>query len=325
MSTLKVFTDIQASAGLLDWLRHEIAPHELLLPSKRAASVLVEQASDPLIAEADIAFGQPDVASVLNAPRLRWLQVSSAGFTRYDTPEFRETAKARGLVVTNSSHVYNQACAEHVFAFMLAQARQLPRSLATRCSNSDPTWTALRESSRLLLGQSVLIYGYGAIAERLIGMLAPFGMEITAVRRQPRGNEGIRIVTPEQAIAALGEADHVINILPDNADSRGFFNQALFSAMKPGSVFYNIGRGTTVDQDALADALQHGPPDAAWLDVTDPEPLPEGHRLLGLPNCHITPHVAGGQRGESRVLVAHFLENFRRHLNGVALLNRVIG
>lgn len=325
MSTLKVFTDIQAAPELIDWLRNEIIPHELLIPAKRAASVLVEQTSDPLIAEADIAFGQPDVTSVLASPRLKWLQVSSAGFTRYDTPEFREAAKARGLVVTNSSHVYDQACAEHVFSFMLAQARQLPRSLATHCTNSDPAWTALRESSRLLLGQSVLIYGYGAIAERLIRMLAPFHMEISAVRRSPRGNEGIRILAPHQAVAALAEADHVINILPDNAESRGFFNVALFSAMKPGSVFYNIGRGTTIDQDALADALQHGLLDAAWLDVTDPEPLPAGHRLLGLPNCHITPHVAGGQRGESRVLVAHFIENFRRHLKGEPLVNRVIG
>ncbi|BCU75779.1 D-2-hydroxyacid dehydrogenase [Luteolibacter sp. LG18] len=325
MSVLKVFTDIQASPALFDWLRQEIAPHELLIPAKRAASVLVEQASDPLIAEADIAFGQPDVASVLAAPRLKWLQVSSAGFTRYDTPEFRSTATARGLIVTNSSHVYDQACAEHVFAFMLAQARQLPCSLATRCANSDLAWTALRESSRLLLGQSVLIHGYGAIAERLVGMLEPFGVEITAIRRSPRGDEGIRVVTPDRATEALATADHVINILPDNAESRGYFNPAIFSAMKPGSVFYNIGRGTTVDQDALADTLENGPLAAAWLDVTDPEPLPEGHRLLGLPNCHITPHVAGGQSGETQVLIAHFLRNFRRHLGGETLVNRVIG
>lgn len=324
MSTLKVFTDIQAPPELLDWLRCEIAPHELLVPGKRAASVLVEQASDPLIAEADIALGQPDTASVLAAPRLRWLQVSSAGFTRYDTPAFREAATARGLIVTNSSHVYDQACAEHAFAFMLAQARQLPRSLATRCANSDPAWSSLRESSRLLLGQSVVIYGYGAIAERLVAMLAPFEMEVTAIRRQPRGDEGIRVVTPDQADAVLAAADHVINMLPDNAESRGFFDRGRFAALKPGSVFYNIGRGTTVDQDALAEALENGPLAQAWLDVTDPEPLPEGHPLLGLENCHITPHVAGGQRDETRVLIAHFLRNFRRHLDGEPLVNRVI-
>ena len=76
---------------------------------------------------ADIAFGQPDVAGMLGADRLRWIHLTSAGYTRYDTPEFRAFAESRRLLVTNSSAVYSEACAEHLFAFMLAQARGLPR------------------------------------------------------------------------------------------------------------------------------------------------------------------------------------------------------
>jgi phosphoglycerate dehydrogenase-like enzyme len=275
------------------------------------------------MAEADVAFGQPSVAGVRAAEKLRWLQVSSAGFTRYDTPEFRAEAKARGLAVTNSSSVYDQACAEHAFAFLFAQARMLPQGLATRTPNGSGEWWALRRGSRLLEGQSLLLVGYGAIGERLVELLAPFKMRITAMRRAPRGDEGIPVVSLEGLPAALAEADHVMNLLPDNAESRGFFGTERFARMKAGAVFYNIGRGTTVDQlalnEALADHLS-----AAWLDVTDPEPLPDDHPLWQRPNCHITPHTAGGYEGETVVLVDRFLENFGRFLKGEALRNRVM-
>src|SRR6185369_4187381 len=137
--------------------------------------------------------------------------------------------------------------------------------------------------------------------------------------RHPRGDERLPVVTPEQLPAALAEADHVINILPDNATSRHFVNAERFFQMKRGAIFYNIGRGTTVEQQALAAALHRGQLAAAWLDVTDPEPLPGGHPLLAAPNCHITPHTAGGHRGEDETLVRHFLSNFRRYLAGEKL------
>lgn len=130
MTPLKIFTDIKAPVELLAWFQEQIQPHQLLLPTQPGTSVLAEAPVDPLMAEADILLGQPRTEGVLSSPRVRWLQVSSAGFTRYDTPEFRLAAQSRGLTVTNSSGVYDQACAEHVFSFMLAQARLLPQSLA---------------------------------------------------------------------------------------------------------------------------------------------------------------------------------------------------
>jgi phosphoglycerate dehydrogenase-like enzyme len=323
MSVLTVFTDLQAEPALIQRLREGIHPHVLVLPGRTASSVLAEVPPDPAMAEADIAFGQPAVAGVLAAEKLKWLQVSSAGYTRYDTPEFRAAAKARGWMVTNSSSVYDQACAEHAFAFLFAQSRMLPRGLATRTPNGSPEWWAIRRGSRLLEGQSVLLVGYGAIGERLVELLAPFKMRITAMRRTPRGDEGIPTVAMDGLPAALAEADHVINLLPDNAESRGFFDAERFAQMKRGAVFYNIGRGTTVDQDALNDALAEHLA-AAWLDVTDPEPLPDDHPLWQRANCHITPHTAGGYEGETAVLIERFLENFGRFLKGEALRDRVI-
>jgi phosphoglycerate dehydrogenase-like enzyme len=320
---VKIFTDLQASPEQIAWLRQGLAPHELLLPASGASSVLADLPTDPLMREADIVLGQPRVDAVLASPNLKWLQVSSAGYTRYDTPEFRAAMKARGVPVTNSSHVYDAPCAEHVLAFLLANARQLPRALRTRCANGSPEWLGLRRDSRLLQGQSLLLVGYGAIAERLIELLGPFRMRITAMRRTPRGDEKVAIVAPDQVAGALAEADHVVNILPENAGSRGWFDAARFSQMKPGAVFHNIGRGTTVNQDDLAAALESGRLAAAWLDVTDPEPLPGDHALWTLDNCHITPHTAGGQFDETRVLIGHFLENFRRFLEDRPLVNRI--
>ena len=155
-------------------------------------------------------------------------------------------------------------------------------------------------------------------------MLAPFRMKITALRRQPRGDESIAIVTEELLAPALATADHVINILPDNAASIGFINQERLAQMKLGAAFYNIGRGTTVDQTALDASLRSGHLAAAWLDVTDPEPLPEGHPLLTAPNCHLTPHTAGGHPNESVTLVRHFLANFKRFVANEPLRDRVM-
>jgi phosphoglycerate dehydrogenase-like enzyme len=324
MSTLKVFTDLQAAPELIDWLRQSIAPHELLLPAPTGASVLSDVPTDPLMQEADIVLGQPRTDAVISSSKLKWLQVSTAGFTRYDTADFRAAMKERGIPVTNSSRVYDDACAEHVMAFMLANARQLPIGLATRCPNGVPEWNAIRANSRLLQGQSLLIVGYGAIAERLVELLAPFRMKITAMRRAPRGDEKVTIVTPAEVDAALVDADHVINILPDNPESRQWFNADRFGKMKPGAIFHNIGRGTTVNQEDLAAALASGQVGAAWLDVTDPEPLADDHILWTFPNCYITPHTAGGQGGESKVLIQHFLDNFARYQKGETLVNQVM-
>jgi phosphoglycerate dehydrogenase-like enzyme len=321
---MRIFTDLTLSPELLDFLRQGISPHELLLPEQGGASVLADLPTDPRMQEADIVLGQPRTDAVLSSTRLKWLQVSTAGYTRYDRDDFRAEMRARGIPVTNSSHVYDDPCAEHVLAFMLANARQLPRGLRTRCANGAPEWNDLRRDSRLLQGQSLLIVGYGAIAERIIELLAPFRMDIAAMRRTPRGDEKVEIVTPHHVAAALGRADHVIDILPDNAGSRGWFDAGRFAQMKAGSVFYNIGRGTTVDQAALAAALRSGHLSAAWLDVTDPEPLPDDHELWSCPNCHITPHTAGGQWDETRVLIRHFLGNLRRFEAGEALVNRIM-
>jgi len=324
MPRLCIFCDAPLSDSALELLKEGTAPHELVFPRRAAESVLVRTEPDPALGTADIAFGQPDVTTVLKSDRLRWIHLTSAGYTRYDTPEFRSFAKSRGLRVTNSSAVYAEACAEHVFAFMLAQARRLPQGLQSRCASGSPQWIELREGSTLLQNQRAVILGFGAIASRLLELLAPFGMKVIAMRRNPRGDEGIPTVAPEHLQEALAAADHVISILPDNAASIHFISTERLGWMKPGAIFYNVGRGATVDQQALFESLRSGHLGAAWLDVTDPEPLPEDHPLWTVPNCYITPHTAGGHRRESETLVRHFLDNFNRFLSDLPLRDRIM-
>jgi phosphoglycerate dehydrogenase-like enzyme len=207
---------------------------------------------------------------------------------------------------------------------MLAQSRRLPEALRTRVAAGTPEYIRLRGLSRSLVGDQVLLLGLGAIARRLIELLAPFRMKIVGLRRKRVGNEPVPVITPAELPAALATADHVVNILPDNADSRNFVDAKFLKSMKRGAVFYNIGRGTTVAQEALAEALRSGHLGAAWLDVTDPEPLPEGHPLLSAPNCFSTPHTGGGHQNESESLVRHFLDNFHRFQDGLPLLDRVM-
>ena len=124
--------------------------------------------------------------------------------------------------------------------------------------------------------------------------------------------------------AALAKSDHVVNMLYESAETRRFFDRSRFAAVKPGAVFYNIGRGATVDQEALLEALRSGRLGAAWLDVTDPEPLPGEHPFWAEPNCFITPHVAGGHDGEVKTLIRHFLKNLDRFVRGESLADRVM-
>jgi phosphoglycerate dehydrogenase-like enzyme len=118
-------------------------------------------------------------------------------------------------------------------------------------------------------------------------------------------------------------ADHVLNILPMSPTTQKFFDSSRFERMKRTAVFYNMGRGRTVDQDALRRALIDGVIGAAYLDVMHPEPLPGDDPLWTTPNCYITPHTGGGHIGERDRQVEHFIRNLRLYERGEELRDRV--
>ena len=305
-------------------LRDGTARHQLVHLEPPASGPRQPDAASAVAAEAEILFGQPDPTALLSSPTLRWVQLTSAGFTRYDREDIRQAFGARGAVLTNSSHVFDEPCAEHLAAMMFALARRLPQCVDNQLgAKSWLQHEAHARTARLLTGQTALIYGFGAIARRLAEILAPLRMQLLGVRRAPQGDEGIPILTTEQADARLDKADHVVNILPDSASTRRFFNEGRFARFKHGARFYNIGRGATVDQNALLAALQRAHVESAYLDVTDPEPLPPGHPLWTAPNCWISPHVAGSHSDEEVRLVRHFLSNLEAFASGQPLTDRV--
>lgn len=305
-------------------LQEGIRGHRLILSSVRDSSVLSGGTPDPEMAEADVAFGQPAVGDCLRFPRLRWVQLTTAGYGRYDTDEFRENFRARGARLTKSSVVFAEPVAQHVLAMMLALARNLLPSY--RDQLTDHAWHFLehRRSSRLLSGQTVLLLGFGTIGRRLAELLAPFGCEIYAVRRQTRSERGVRIVPEEDLTKVLALADHVVNLLPESEATRHWVNGRRLACFRPGSRFYSVGRGSTVDQPALLEALKSGVPAAAYLDVTEPEPLPPDHPFWTAPNCFITPHTAGGRHDQNEALVEHFLANLAALGRGQPLTDAVI-
>jgi len=322
---MRIFVDVPLTQEAMKLLQDSILGHQLVLPNNPTKSVLEMAKWDENISNAEVFFGQPDPLFIEKANNLKWIHVSSSGITRYDNPFFRNLVAKRNIVVSNSAMVYNEQCAMHVLCFILAQARNLPYSLKTRVESGTKTWHDLRASCVPLQGQTVLIVGFGAIGKRLAELLEPFHMNVLAYRRKPRGDENVPVLSNEQLTNILSaQADHIVNLLPYSQETHHFFDEARFANVKRGSIFYNIGRGTTVDQTALVKALRSKVLKAAWLDVTDPEPLPDNHPLLSEPNCFITPHVAGGDSDEVMKLVKHFIGNLHRFSKGEKLLDTVM-
>jgi phosphoglycerate dehydrogenase-like enzyme len=321
---LTIWCNAKFPEAVIAELRQRVAVHRLVFPAALQKSNLAVGVADPLLAEADIAFGQPDPEQVMMLAKLKWVQLTTAGYTRYDRDDLRAAFRGRGAALTNSSSVYSEPCAQHAMAFMLGLSRRLPQCMDDQ--RGGRPWHALDHRSRchLLSGQTVLILGFGAIAKRLVELLQPFRMNIVAVRRKAIGDETCRIVATENVGQVLPLADHVMNILPSSGATDGFMSRARIGQMKPGAIYYNIGRGTTQDQAALVDALNEHRLAAAYLDVTDPEPLPPEHPLWSAPSCYITPHTAGGHADEFRSLVRHFTENLDRWIGGRELIDRIV-
>jgi phosphoglycerate dehydrogenase-like enzyme len=321
-STLTVWCNLPLPAGALAALTRGLGQHRLVRALEMPEYNQPLGRPDRLLPEADVAFGQPEADQCAASTRLLWVHVTSAGYTTFDAADVRAALIGRAIPVTTSSSVYAEPCAQHVLGYLLADARQLPRSLRDQASERGWNTTPTRAASLLLAGQTVLLVGLGAIGARLAELLAPFGIRLVGFRRQPRGDEPVETRPVADLPAWLPRADFVIDLLPASGETADFFDGAKFAIMKPGAVFINVGRGTTVDQEALLAALR-GHLRAAYLDVTVPEPLPPKHPLWSEPKCIITPHVAGGHVDEYDRLVAVFLANFQRFLHGQPLTGRV--
>jgi phosphoglycerate dehydrogenase-like enzyme len=227
--------------------------------------------------------GRPDgLAEVLAAqPELRWVQLPYAGV--------EAVAAAGGLhperTWTCAKGSYAEPVAEH--ALLLAQAglRLLPERLRAR------TWG--RAAGTSLYDRRVTILGGGGITGELLRLLAPYRVEATVVRRRPDPVPGAARTVPTEALPSVLPGALVVFVaLALTPETIGIIGAPELNAMDPTAFLVNVARGRHVDTEALADALAGGTIAGAGLDVTEPEPLPDGHRLWDEPRCIITPHTA---------------------------------
>jgi len=242
---------------------------------------------------------------------VRWVQLPSAGVERW----LRAGAVDGERTWTSATGAYGPPVAEHALALMLAADKAIHRFARER------EWTAEgRHQVRALEGSTVAIVGAGGIGRALIGLLEPFGAEVIAVTRRGRDVPGARRTLPADRVQEVWpEAHHVVIAAPATDGTRRLVGARELAAMREDAWLVNVARGTLVDTDALVEALRSGSIAGAALDVTDPEPLPDGHPLWELPNALITPHVATPPEAERRHFAARVEENVRRLAAGEEL------
>jgi phosphoglycerate dehydrogenase-like enzyme len=217
-------------------------------------------------------------------PQIQWVQLPWAGVDAFS--DVLAASARPGLMWTSAKGAYAQPVAEHALALTLALLRVLPKRV--RATSWDPV-----PDGRSLYGRNVVIIGAGGIALELMRLLEPFEPSITVVRRSSEPVQGAtRTVTTGSLRDVLPDADVVIVAAALTAGTRHLIGRDELRLLGPHAHLVNIARGGLVDTDALVDALAAGTIAGAALDVTDPEPLPDGHPLWAEPRCLITPHMA---------------------------------
>ena len=208
---------------------------------------------------------------------------------------------------------YADDVAEHVLAFILAAARRLPQAAKQR------SW--VRNEGGRLAGATVGIVGAGGIGTAVIERLAPFGVGVLALTRSGREIPGAKRSLPSESLDELLEAsDYVVLALPLTEESRGLIGARELDLIGPDGWLLNVARGAIVQTDALVEALRGNRIAGACLDVTEPEPLPDGHPLWDFENVLVTPHVANPPQLEIGVLAARVEDNVRRFAAGEELV-----
>ncbi len=292
-------------------------PEQRFIDAVESAGGVVEELSERTRGLVWLSYRDPEsFAHALEAhPGIGWVQLPFAGVDAFAGVL---AAEARpGLLWTSAKGAYAQPVAEHALALTLALLRVLPKRVRAR------SW-ATEDEGRSLYGMNVVIVGAGGIALELIRLLAPFGTDITVVRRSAHPVEGARATVPSERLReVLPHADVVVVAAALTEGTRRLFGEAEFAAMKPSAYLVNVARGGLVDTDALVSALRNGEIAGAGLDVTDPEPLPDGHPLWDEPNALITPHQADTAEMVAPLLAERIRLNVEAFLGDGRFVGRV--
>jgi phosphoglycerate dehydrogenase-like enzyme len=268
----------------------------------------------------EIVFGSPPRDLLEKAPNLRWIQQWGAGadwLLRH--PELAD----KDFILTSASGVHAVPIAEHLLAFMLCFGRGFHKALRWQGQHH---WQKVAQGDLFELpGKTALVVGVGAIGAHFATLASALGVEVVGLRRDPsRSAPGVaRMVGPEALRSELPRADFVVITVPLTPETRGMFGEEELRLMKQDGYLLNIGRGGTVDEEALVRALRDGRIAGAGLDVFETEPLPADSPLWDMEQVIITSHYSGlTPRYEERVF-GIFIPNLERYLAGERMENVV--
>lgn len=252
--------------------------------------------------------GADELGVILQAHQgIGWVQLPWAGVDAFESVLRRYAGSARPLW-TSAKGAYAEPVAEHALTLTLALMRMLPEKARST------SWAAKRDGISLF-GRNVVIVGAGGVATETIRLLAPFDTRITVVRRSPGDVAGAdRTVVAAEFDDVLPEADALILAAAATDETAKLIDERRLALMKPEAVLVNIARGPLVDSLALDAALRAGHLWGAGLDVTDPEPLPDGHPLWTAPRCIITSHSADTPEMVEPLLAGRVTRNVRAFL-----------
>jgi phosphoglycerate dehydrogenase-like enzyme len=268
--------------------------------------------------QAQIAVGWPDPRWLLGTG-VRFLQIGSSGWDAYDSAEMRGS----GIVVCSGRGIYSIGVAEHCIAMMLALARRLPSHIHDKQQKIFRRHPPYAE----IAGTTACIVGPGSIGMELASRCSGLGMRVIGVvRDESRIGPPLEKIFPVRDLTiAVRESDHIFMTASGNRANQRLFTREILQAFRPTAYFYNVSRGTTVDEEALYELLAEGRIAGAGLDVAMAEPLPQDSPLWNLGDTVlITGHSAGLSQGYPERFCALVIRNLRRFHEGEAVENRVL-
>lgn len=278
---------------------------------------------EELLDDVEIAAGGFPRELLSRASNLRWFQQWGAGADwMLDYPEAADS----DFVLTNASGVHPIPISEHILAFLLAFARGLHQAVrAQERREWRPGREYLRDGVLELAGKTMLLIGTGAIGERTAEIASALGVRVLGVRRDPSISVPAveAVFGPNKLLDLLPESDFVVLTVPLTHETRGMIGEQELQAMKSTAYIVNIGRGGTIQENALVRALQEGWIAGAGLDVFETEPLPDDSPLWEMDNVIITSHYSGLTPRYHERALAIFLDNLRRYRGGEPLRNVV--
>jgi len=306
-----------SSERILDSQLEEI---QAIAPDAKVVITEDRDEIDSLVDDVEIATGWIPGGFLSRFTNLRWFQQWGAGADwLLKRPEFTE----KDFILTNTSGLHAVPISEHILSLMLAFVRDLPRALLAK---EQKIWIDHEAFDVIeLAGKTMVLIGVGAIGKRTAEIAKAFGMRVLGVRRNPGKSEKCveKMFEPSQLREVLPQADFLVLTIPLTNETRGIIGEQELKLLPKTAYIINIGRGGTIQEPYLIQALQEGWIAGAGLDVFENEPLAPDSPLWGLDKVILTPHYAGKTPHYAERAIEIFIQNLKRYQSAQPLINVV--